>query len=86
VELVRSFRKNLLDLVVMGYQTGEEDVLSGRSSLLSFARKLSYPLVIVGKDGPGNFLLNSKALDWLQALQLAQDSWQVIESTPVSAR
>ena len=83
VELVRCFRKNLLDLVVMGYQTGEKDALSGESSLLPFAQKLSYPLVIVGMDGPGRFLLNSKALDWLQALQLPEDRWQVIESTPV---
>src|SRR5690606_38587424 len=68
VELVRCFRKHLLDLVVMGYQPSGEESGPGNLPLEEFAKKLSYPLIIAGRDGPGTYLLNRKALEWLDKL------------------
>ena len=79
VELVRCLRKHQLDLVVMGYQAGEDDAISEENSLLSFAEKLPYPMVIAGKDGPGSYLLNPQALEWLDRLALPVGSWQPIQ-------
>ncbi len=79
VELVRCFRQNLLDLVVMGYRTGGHSA-SGEQPLEGFAAHLNYPLVIVGPEGPDRFLLNQAALAWLDDLQLPEGSWRVVES------
>jgi hypothetical protein len=45
----------------------------------SFAAKLQYPLVIVGLDGPGSFLINHKAFEMLDQLRLPEGSWKVIQ-------
>lgn len=83
IELVRCLRRNLLDLLVMGYQTSEDNQQNHGISLIRFAESFPYPLVIVGQDGAGSFLLNKAALDWLQEFSLPVGSWQVIE--PISA-
>lgn len=84
VELVRCFRQHLLDLVVMGYQPPEQ-ALDGEQSLEDFARKLHYPLILVGYAGPGSFLLNASALEWLEELDLPEGSWEPLEAaSPVN--
>jgi hypothetical protein len=79
VELIRCFRQNLLDLVVMGYQLPPEDAHAGEQPLEEFAARLQYPLVIVGLDGPGSFLINPKAFEMLDQLRLPGGSWKVIQ-------
>ena len=79
IELARCFRKHLLDLVVMGYQPAGEEMEPGAQDLEVFAQNLDYPLVIVGRDGPESFLLNPKALEWLDQLDLAENAWHAIE-------
>jgi hypothetical protein len=79
VELTRCFRQNLLDLVVIGHQQ-EAALSSGEQPLEAFAAQLGYPLVIVGSDGPGHYLLNTHAQAWLAELGLPEGSWNVIEA------
>jgi hypothetical protein len=81
VELVRCFRQNLLDLVVMGYQLPPEDASTEERPLEEFAAGLQYPLVIVGLDGPESFLINDRASEMLDQLGLPEGSWQVIQPT-----
>lgn len=78
VELIRCFRQNLLDLVVIGYQP-DEQTTSFEKPLEDFAAQLSYPLVIVGPDDPNRFLLNQASQSWLDELHLPDGTWQVIE-------
>lgn len=78
VELARCFRQNLLDLVVIGYPSGDL-VTSGEQPIEEFAAQLNYPLVIVGPDAPEHYMLNQAAQSWLDDLQLPDGSWQAIE-------
>jgi hypothetical protein len=82
VELIRCFRRHLLDLVVMGYQLSTEGA-DGRP-LEEFAASLAYPLVIVGLDGPDSFLINYKAVEVLDQLELPEGSWKVLQPTLAS--
>ena len=84
VELVRCLRKNQLDLVVMGYQFDGDEM--GVQPQEEFAAKLPYPLILVGKDGPDSFLLNQKAMEWVESLDLVAKRWSVLESTPAGLR
>jgi hypothetical protein len=77
VELIRCFRQNLLDLVVMGYQLPPEDPHAGQRPLEEFMVSLQYPLVIVGLDGPESFLINQKATEMLDQLELPEGKWKV---------
>ncbi len=79
VELIRCFRKNLLDLVVMGYQLPLEEVSAEERSLQDFAASIDYPIVIVGLDGPESFLLNKKAFEILDQLDLPEGSCKLIQ-------
>lgn len=83
VELLRCFRQDLLDLVVMGYQLPLEEAVVEDRSLEDFAASIDYPIVIVGLDGPESFLLNMKALEILHQLDLPEGSWKVIRSALV---
>lgn len=85
VELVRCFRQNLLDLVVMGYQSPSELDTSNEQPMEVFAAHLDYPLVIVGPEQPDQFLLNSSAIQWLDDLELPQGSWRQIEPMTMTA-
>jgi hypothetical protein len=84
VELARCFHKHQLDLVVMGYQTDTDE--AGVQPLEDFASKLSYPLILIGNDGPDSFLLNQKALEWIDLLDLTGQRWAVLEATPAGMR
>ena len=79
VELTRCFRQNLLDLVVIGYQPEDAETASGEQRLEEFAAHLDHPLVIVGPDEPGHYMLNKAAENWLDELQLPEANWQAIE-------
>ena len=79
VELTRCFRQNLLDLVAVGYQHFNEQMVSGEQPLEIFATHLNYPLVIVGPESD-HFMLNQAAQSWLNDLQLPEGSWQAVES------
>ncbi len=79
IEMVRCFRQNLLDLVVMGYLP--DDILEPDARPIEeFAVSVPYPLVIVGKNGPNSFLLNQKASEWLDILDLKEAKFQVLDS------
>lgn len=84
VELVRCFRQNLLDLVVMGYQTAGEDEVSGEEPLEDFALRIEYPVVIVGPESPVQYWLNPAAAQWLDDLELPEGSWKLIEPYAMS--
>lgn len=79
VEVVRCFRQHLLDLVVMGYQAPPQEASSIEQPMDLFTMHLHYPVVIVGMDGPGTFLLNHKAYEMLEQLALPEGSWRVLE-------
>jgi hypothetical protein len=79
VELIRCFRQNLLDLVVMGYQLPREELSDAGQPLEEFAANLRYPVVIVGLDGPETFLVNPTAFEILDQLALPEGSWEVLE-------
>ncbi|GAB4529629.1 MAG: hypothetical protein Kow0063_06850 [Anaerolineae bacterium] len=79
VELVRCFRQHLLDLVVMGHQPASEQTPGEGRPLEEFAAGIRYPIVVVGLDGPGSFLLNQKAFDMLDQLALKEGSWKLIQ-------
>ena len=79
VELVRCFRQNLLDLVVMGYQVPPEEPSAHRRPLEEFAARLQYPVIIVGLDGPESFLINRTAFKVLDLLALPEGSWKTIQ-------
>jgi hypothetical protein len=85
VELMRCFRQNLLDLVVIGHIQEDNTTLIGES-LEEFARGLSYPLVIVGPNSPDQFLLNQASHGWLEDLNLEVGSWQIIEPAALEHR
>jgi hypothetical protein len=78
VELVRCFRQNLLDLVVVGYQ--REQITSNEQPLEEFAASLNYPLIIVGPDDANHFMLNQVAQSWLDELGLPDESWQSLQA------
>lgn len=82
VELARCLHKHQLDLVVMGYQLDDDE--TGTQPLEEFASKLPYPLILIGKDGPDSFLLNQKAVEWIDQLDLAGQRWMVLEAAPVA--
>lgn len=84
VELVRCFRKYLLDAVVMGYQPQVHEQEPGAQSLEDFAQKLSYPLIIVGRDGANSLLINLKAQDWLMHRNIPIDTYEVLEAVEAS--
>ncbi len=69
VELMRCFRQNLLDLVIIGYMPDEE-LGAGEESLEVFASHLAYPMVIVGPDSPDQIQTNKAAEGWLDILQV----------------
>jgi hypothetical protein len=79
VELIRCFRQNLLDLVVMGYQLPSEEASAEGHHLESFGASIGYPIVIVGLDGPESFLINQKAFEMLDQLDLPEGSWVVTQ-------
>ncbi len=79
VELVRCFRQNLLDLVVMGYQKPDSQKDSPEQPMETFITDLAYPIIIVGVDGPDTFLLNEKASKIIELLELPEGSWRVLE-------
>lgn len=83
VELVRCLRDNQLDIVVLGYQPEEGNLEPGSQSLEEFAQKLPYPLIIVGRDGPGSFLLNIKAVEWLGQLDIVENAYTILEPVAV---
>ena len=83
VELVRCLRRNQLDLIVMGYMPVEEVQEPGVQPLDEFAYRLSYPVILVGRDGPHSFLLNAKALEWLEYLDIPQGDWTLLEPQKV---
>jgi hypothetical protein len=83
VELVRCFRQNLLDLVVMGYQE-LSDLSLDEQPLELFAMHLQYPVIIVGQNGPDTFLLNAKALEIHDQLDLPEESWLALEDANTS--
>jgi len=84
VELARCFHKHQLDLVVMGYQRDEDE--AGTKSQEEFVAKLPYPLILIGKDGPDSFLLNEKAVEWIEQLDLVGQRWAVLEAAAEAAR
>lgn len=77
VEMTRCLRKHQLDLVVMGYQPDVDE--PGVLPLETFALKLPFPLVLVGKQGPDSFLLNQPALEWVDELDLLGKRWSALE-------
>jgi hypothetical protein len=79
VELIRCFRQNLLDLVVMGYQVPPEEPSTRLQPLEEFAASLKYPVIIVGLDRPESFLINYTAFEMLDHLALPEGSWMVIQ-------
>jgi hypothetical protein len=78
VELVRCMRQNLLDIVVMGYQSPGAELSPGELPLEEFAAHLKHPLILVGRDGPESYLLNDSATEWLGELELPEESWSVL--------
>jgi len=80
VELTRCLRQNLLDLVVMGYQSLEDQAVSSAQGQESFALHLPYPIIIVGPDSPDQFIINTAAEEWLDELGLPEGSWRVVHS------
>jgi hypothetical protein len=84
VELVRCFRQNLLDMVVMGYQLPSEWVSAEEQALEDFAAGIPYPIVIVGLDGPESFLINQTAHEILEQLVLPDGGWSVIRPEPAA--
>lgn len=78
VELIRCFRSHQLDLVVMGYQPDTNE--PGVQPLEQFALKLHYPLILVGRDGPDSYLLNPKAMEIVDELDLIGKRWAVLEA------
>jgi len=64
---------------VMGYQLPPQEAPAEERSLEDFAASIDYPIVIVGLDGPESFLLNKKAFEILDLLDLPEGSWKVIE-------
>lgn len=85
VEMVRCFRQNLLDLVVMGCQAAaeisfSENAEAGSQPLEDFIASLPHPVVLVGHQGvPGAFLLNQKALEWLDLLGIPEGQWSLVQ-------
>lgn len=79
VELIRCFRQNFLDLVVIGYQEPAAAATSAEQPLDLFAMSLPYPVIIVGKDGPETLLLNHAAVQMRDVLALPAGRWQVLE-------
>jgi hypothetical protein len=84
VELSRCFRQNLLDLVVMGYQSASDQEISGEQPIEEFAQNLNYPLVIVGPQKVDQFRLNQSALAFFDEYGIPHDEWELIEPTIVS--
>lgn len=84
VELTRCFRQNLLDLVVMGYQPQQDDHESSDQPQELFALDCDFPLIIVGAEGPGSFLINPKAVQWKASLHLEEGSWKEIQPQAVA--
>lgn len=78
VEIVRCFRQHLLDLVIMGYQP-QDTLEPDAKPMEEFAQQLAYPLVIVGYQGPNTYLLNPKAAEWLDKLELPAGQWHALE-------
>jgi len=78
VELVRCLRREELDMVVMGWRGPEVRVMMEKP-LDEFARELTYPMVIVGRDGPDSYLLNARAVAILDFLGLPAGTWQALD-------
>ena len=82
VELTRCLRQHLMDMVVIGYQT-LSDESADEQPLELFAMKLPYPVVIVGHNGADTFLINAKALEIRDQLDLPEGSWLVLEDANI---
>jgi hypothetical protein len=80
VELRRCLRQNLLDLVVMGYQTPTSEDASAEQPLVTFAQHLPYPILLVGPQRPDQFWLNAAAHHLLNDLNLPEGSWQLLDA------
>lgn len=83
VELVRCFRQQQLDLAVMGYQPAPDIAALSDQSVEAFAAGLPYPMIVVGVDGPGTFLINQAAVNLPDQLVLPEGRWTVLEPTAV---
>lgn len=85
VELNRCFRQNLLDLVVMGYQPFQEAQEHSDKPQELFASEFDFPIILVGAEGPQNYLINQKALALKDSLYLDQGTWKVIQPQAIKA-
>ena len=75
VELVRCLRRHDIDMVVMGYQSRH----TGGRTQEEFARRLNYPMVIVGHEGEQSYLINQQAVAIVDELDLPNGQWRAID-------
>lgn len=80
IELKRCLRQHLLDVLVMGYQSLEDSPEADARSMEAFAASLPQPVVLVGHQGPGSYLINPAALAWLDRLRLPEGQYQVLQA------
>ena len=85
VELVRCFRQQLLDLVVMGYQPRATIAQTGEQPMVEFARELDYPVVIVGGADQRSYWLNAPARKHIAELDLAEENWEDLPAQAIEA-
>ncbi|MEW6348464.1 MAG: universal stress protein [Thermodesulfobacteriota bacterium] len=76
-ELKKCFKRGEYDVLVVGYH-GKGADFGGTATIEEFAKRFHGPLVLVGPDHPDQFVLNEKAKEILDQLELPDGKWQLL--------
>jgi hypothetical protein len=79
IELIRCFRNELLDVVIMGYQPPPETGTAADLPLEDFAEQVPFPFILVGVDGPNTYLINSQAAEIHHQMALPEGRWRILQ-------
>jgi len=76
-ELKKCFKRGEYEVLIIGYQ-GKGADFGGTTTIEEFAKRFHGPLVLVGPDAPDHFVLNGKAKEILDQLELPAGKWELL--------
>ncbi|MEW6115230.1 MAG: universal stress protein [Thermodesulfobacteriota bacterium] len=76
-ELKKCFKRGEYDVLIIGYQ-GKGADFGGTTTIEEFAKRFHGPLVLVGPDSPDHFVLNDKAKEIVDQLELPDGKWELL--------
>ena len=76
-ELKKCFKRGEYEVLVIAYEAKGAD-FGGTTTIEEFARKFHGPLVLVGPDAPDHYVINEKAKEILNDLNIPNGKWELL--------